>query len=732
MHKTKNTLLIIFAIVIVGCLLYIPGLTKLGLYRDDWNNFYNRTVRGPEMLIKAYEADRPADGYLIAVLFRLFGTDIKAYFIWNLCCRILGSVFFALSLLIIWPRTPKMAGLAGVLAVAFPGFLQQIDGIAYVPHQTAMLLFMISLWLTALACEPGQKSWNVLFTFLSMLFCFAYMMLMEYYVGMEIYRLALIYMMNREQAGRGKPRSFFQCLVSYIPYLIPMAGFLAWRIFFFQAERAGTDFTTEIIRPILAHPRHELADLFVRTVKSVWKLFAGVWTIPAYNLINGLGMKEFFKALIPSVIIFAASQLFLFLMHRRKTDESVADANNEAAQWLAFGLICGAISILPLIVAGRDINFSASLDRFSWPGMIGAILFLTGLLGSMRDRVLRNVLTMVSIILAVFVQCQNQFNYIHQWDMTRDYWQQLMWRAPAMEEGTTILSGGSLLVEEDYDIFAPASMIYYPGEIDWAPVGAEVLNTNTVRDVQFQRNGAREVRQIYVEKNYDRLLAVSKPTENGCLRVIDGENPIYSSSEWTKVPEIGSWSKLTQIITDPEKETVIPFFLGKELDHGWCYYYEKMELALQMKDAETAAKLADEAAKLDLSAADSVEWVPVIDAYARSGRVEDALSAVELLRADDVVEREACGYFLGKQDESTYGEITAVLCSWMPDAETPAEESTAEFEEENGSDVNQTEVSDDPAVDETLTDGSLQKDTETSEPTDEVEKLKDEGQVYVL
>ena len=46
--------------------------------------------------------------------------------------------------------------------------------------------------------------------------------------------------------------------------------------------------------------------------------------------------------------------------------------------------------------------------------------------------------------------------------------------------------------------------------------------------------------------------------------------------------------------------------------------------------------------------------------------------------------------------------------------------------------MNQTDVSDGPAVDETLTDGSLQKDIETAEPTDEIEKLKDEGQVYVL
>ena len=39
MHKTRNTILIIAVIVIVGCLLYIPGMKDLGLYRDDWNNY---------------------------------------------------------------------------------------------------------------------------------------------------------------------------------------------------------------------------------------------------------------------------------------------------------------------------------------------------------------------------------------------------------------------------------------------------------------------------------------------------------------------------------------------------------------------------------------------------------------------------------------------------------------------------------------------------------------------
>ena len=109
MNKTKNVIFIILAITAVGCMLYIPQMKDLGLYRDNWNYLYNLTVRGPEALISAFQADRPADGYLIAALYNMFGTNNNGYLIWDLCCRILGSVFFALTLLIIWPKTRMSA-----------------------------------------------------------------------------------------------------------------------------------------------------------------------------------------------------------------------------------------------------------------------------------------------------------------------------------------------------------------------------------------------------------------------------------------------------------------------------------------------------------------------------------------------------------------------------------------------------------------------------------------------
>ena len=661
MNKPQKTLLIIASVIAVGCLLYLPGLSGLGWYRDAWNYFYNLTVRGQDMLIKAFSADRPADGYLISALYGIFGTDLKAYQIWNLCCRILSSVFFVLILLTVWKKDLKLAGFAGILAVAFPGFLEQTDAITYIPHQTAMLCFMISLWLTVLACKEGRIGLKILFSLLAMALSFVNMMLMEYYIGMEIYRLGMIYLVKRNGGKKDVRSGVAGAVLSFLPYLVPMLGFVAWRSFFFTAKRAGTDVMTEIIQPFLAHPRHELADLGIRIVKNVWKLFVGSWTIPAHTLINGLNMKEFVRTLIPVLGISAAGLLLLLPLFLKKKDAPEEDESSETAQWIWYGLICGTAAVFPLILTGRDINFTSSYDRFAWPGMIGAVLLLTGLFGSVPHRIFRGVLLGGTVLLSVFVQWQNQTRYIGIAENYRNYWQQLIWRAPSLEMGTTIVTSGLALAEEDYEIFAPASMIYYPDVKDWAPVSAEVLNENTIRDIRMGNKVYRNIREIYTEKDYQRLLAISRPDENACLRVINGRDPVYSVREHSKITEIGAYSDIGRIITEPEQAGVYPFFLGEEQAHGWCYYFEKMELALQQDDPEGAAALADEAAGKNLKAGDSVELIPVIEAYIRSGRTDDALPFADELAKDDYMAYQAIVYFTAKDDSEAYRDFVDVL-----------------------------------------------------------------------
>ena len=107
----------------------------------------------------------------------------------------------------------------------------------------------------------------------------------------------------------------------------------------------------------------------------------------------------------------------------------------------------------------------------------------------------------------------------------------------------------------------------------------------------------------------------------------------------------------------------MPFFLGEEQEHGWCYYYEKMDLAMQLDDPETAAQLADEAADRNLRAEDSVEWIPVIEAYVETGRADEAEQYAAILKDNEYMAFSACRYFGAKENADEYQEFIDLLCN---------------------------------------------------------------------
>ena len=117
-------------IALIGLSLYLPNLNELGYYRDDWNNIFNADSRGADMLVEHYASDRPADGYLLAAAYKVFGPDPTPYLAMNLGCRILSAIFFMLSCARIWRFPPFAAFAAGALFIVFPGYLRQVDGIS--------------------------------------------------------------------------------------------------------------------------------------------------------------------------------------------------------------------------------------------------------------------------------------------------------------------------------------------------------------------------------------------------------------------------------------------------------------------------------------------------------------------------------------------------------------------------------------------------------------------------
>jgi len=73
-----------------------------------------------------------------------------------------------------------------------------------------------------------------------------------------------------------------------------------------------------------------------------------------------------------------------------------------------------------------------------------------------------------------------------------------------------------------------------------------------------------------------------------------------------------------------------PPIYGVEPEHGWCYYFQKADLARQLGDWEQVAQLAEIAFQLDDQPNDPAERFPFIEAYAHLGMWEQAFGQSQL------------------------------------------------------------------------------------------------------
>ena len=105
----------------------------------------------------------------------------------------------------------------------------------------------------------------------------------------------------------------------------------------------------------------------------------------------------------------------------------------------------------------------------------------------------------------------------------------------------------------------------------------------------------------------------------------------------------------------------------------------------------------------------------------------------EQLRADEMMERSACTYFLTKDDPSTYGEITDMLCGWMPETELSPDVNADADAEENLSALDENAISENSVAEETMENElSGSGETEQSGTPDEDIQQNSEGPIYVL
>ena len=87
--------------------------------------------------------------------------------------------------------------------------------------------------------------------------------------------------------------------------------------------------------------------------------------------------------------------------------------------------------------------------------------------------------------------------------------------------------------------------------------------------------------------------------------------------------EASALSNPEQILDSPT--AVMPTIYSPEPAHGWCYYFEKADLARQFGDWKEVTKLGDIAFKLDDHPNNPVERFVFIEGYAHVGDWDRAL-----------------------------------------------------------------------------------------------------------
>jgi hypothetical protein len=109
----------------------------------------------------------------------------------------------------------------------------------------------------------------------------------------------------------------------------------------------------------------------------------------------------------------------------------------------------------------------------------------------------------------------------------------------------------------------------------------------------------------------------------GCFRVIDpyveAENRLLPQTLRDTIP----YSNLSVIQFEQQATRPVQLY-GAEPEHGWCYYFERADLARQMGDWAEVVRLGDIALGLDDHPNDPVERFVFIEGYAHAGDWERA------------------------------------------------------------------------------------------------------------
>jgi hypothetical protein len=248
------------------------------------------------------------------------------------------------------------------------------------------------------------------------------------------------------------------------------------------------------------------------------------------------------------------------------------------------------------------------------------------------------------IAFSIGKQFETNVAYVRDWDVHHNFFWQMNWRIPALEKNTTVLTNDlPVTYFSDNSLSGPLNWIYgREGEMDHILYFASVRINRGLPDLE----PGLAIEQNYLARTFygnTSQMVVINYSPPGCLRVLD---PEIDSENRLLDPLLREGAALSNsaMIRSGNAAIMPESLFVSEPQRGWCFYFEKAELARQFGDWEEVVKLGDKAFKLENdSPNDPVERFVFIEGYANVGEWE---RAVELSKVSYRVSRDYVGPLL--------------------------------------------------------------------------------------
>jgi hypothetical protein len=379
--RSQTALVEILFILVIAGVIYLPHLRQATIYRDDWYYVMDRLIGGPGIYQEMFSIDRPARGPLFEAYFQLFGIQPFPYHISSFMWRVAGG-FAALWLFRqLWPRQRLAAFMMALLFVLYPGYLRWMEGFENQPRILSSFLEALSIALTLYAIRATHTTSKVLAWMGSILTGWAYLALVDFAFGMEVFRLLCVFLLvNRD--GHALPflkRSLLAIRAWGAAALIP-AGFLFWRFFLFQNERPVTDVGLQLSY-LFAAPLLTGMWWLARLFQSAVNVAILAWGAPLFQSLFEIGLTGIVVGLL---IAGSAALLFLGIgvwigrtvgEETHTGDTVLREGWQREAIWVGLaGVFAG---VLPVIAANRFVNF-AGYSHYALPASLASGMVIVG------------------------------------------------------------------------------------------------------------------------------------------------------------------------------------------------------------------------------------------------------------------------------------------------------------------------------------------------------------------